>query len=387
MLTFTLKRLILAITVLFLGFMIIPDGVLAESTIIDDFDGYSDGTTLTSQGGWLGVSEWSSCYVENDYSFSTPNSAHASNGQCANKLPDILPTSGTLQFWFYFASSTDLGYTWRIGTTEAQNFFNIDSSKYLYLNNGVFLVENEQIPVGEWHNVVIEYDFVAGTERGRYDFGEWATTTPPASGDDLVFQMSGFDKFYFDSFLFGTTTSFTSCDYLPVDTCIATEGCYFNFVANSCFPVNPVYECGTGWFLGFCDTELACEDHGGYWYNNNCWETASATTTSFTGYYADHSDFATPTAFITFLSGFTSPFLENIENWLDSFFQFFDKSNAIFYGEKLGGAIPVARGYLGIFNSFFGDFPISEIFIFFIVALIIFVVYKQIRNLINLIKP
>jgi hypothetical protein len=382
--TFITKRLILAITVLVVGAFGLVAG--ASATTVENFDTYNTGQHLGGQGSWLDYGAWDSCFVVNDRSFSGQNSVNIDGGgQCANYLNNFLPASSTVQFWFYFTTSTDIGYTWRLGTTEAHNFVIIDSH-HIYLTGGVYLTL-DPITTGVWHNVIFSYDQNTDALSGSYDYGAWSTSTFPYDENELVWQMGAFQGVYFDSLSFGTTTDFTSCDYLPVDTCIATSGCYYNFVANSCFPVNPVYECGTGWFLGFCDTAQSCTDHAGYWYNENCWSTPSATTTSWSSYYADHSDFATPTAFITFLSGFTSPFLENIENWLNSFLQFFDKSNAIFYGEKLGGAIPVARSYLGIFNSFFGDFPISEIFLFFITAMVVFVVYKQIRNLINLIKP
>jgi hypothetical protein len=108
--------------------------------------------------------------------------------------------------------------------------------------------------------------------------------------------------------------------------------------------------------------------------------------TNWDDYYAEYGDYATATAWITNVASTTSLFLGQMGGFLSVFENNFDLMEAFERGKNFGGAIPLARGYLTIFNDFLGGLPIGEFFIFLIIFMLAVGVFRIMRNLFQMIK-
>ncbi|HUV72654.1 MAG TPA: hypothetical protein VMW25_06635 [Clostridia bacterium] len=382
--TYFLKRLILSITVLVFGTFCFFNSVSAETVYYfnDGFDLYNVGM-LECQGGWLPFDYYNYGYTcpegnPDEFSWLVNNERSYIGGKSIKANPntelsywnqnyiDITTTTkGVLEFYFYAeAKPSSFGFDLLQGNCcgiiyhiTDDNSFDYRSSGDTYTIYGAFT----DYELFRWNKGSFEFDLELHRARiGLNDvFSEWASTT---SNQLYINRLLVFFDYVSTYDFFVDNITMTSETLLP-------------------------QVCSFGSYCTLCETQETCESHDCWWSNDLCWSIEPATTTSWPDYYAEHSEFTTTTPFVSYLSNFTAPFLENIETWLLSFAGFFSQVNAVHYGEQLGGAIPTARSYLGIFNSFFGDFPVSEIFIFFLTALVVFVVYRQIRNLINLVKP
>jgi len=183
----------------------------------------------------------------------------------------------------------------------------------------------------------------------------------------------------------------TECDSEHLFNCHTLTSCndaggFWDIVAQVCFDFEDLVSCGSGINLQYCDNETDCENNGGYWYNDFCYE-AQMDILDFLDYYNAHSDFDTPTPFISSLAGFVSPFLKSAGNFLETFKNNFDITQATEKGYLLGSAVSSARGYLDIINDFFGGLPIAEMLILFIIVIILIVVIRIVIKIIHIIKP
>jgi hypothetical protein len=140
-------------------------------------------------------------------------------------------------------------------------------------------------------------------------------------------------------------------------------------------------ECGPDLKLQFCLTEGECITAGGYWYGDFCWVSPLMGLTSWSDYYDEYGGYETPSDWINNLATSVESFLGKVGGLIFSFTENFDVAEAMAQGEKLGSAIPKARAYLGIFNSFFGDFPVGEIFLFVLVLMLAVGIFRLFRNL------
>jgi len=146
--------------------------------------------------------------------------------------------------------------------------------------------------------------------------------------------------------------------------------------------------CNFGEYCRFCLTQEECESKiGCSWVNDYCWWGEETPVLDWDNYYSQHSDFTTSTAFITHLTGFVTPIFKTISAWVNSFTDIFDIDKAGDRGTEFGEAIPKARGYLDIIDDFFGGFPISEIFLFFLMITIVIIVLKIILVILNIVIP
>ena len=104
-------------------------------------------------------------------------------------------------------------------------------------------------------------------------------------------------------------------------------------------------------------------------------------------WYSQNSSYATPTALFTAFSHSIAPVIASIGNYIYNFSSRFTTANAQETGERLGGSIVLARSYLTNLNSFFNDLPVGQFLLFYIIALVLIIIFRVIKSLINLIKP
>jgi hypothetical protein len=109
---------------------------------------------------------------------------------------------------------------------------------------------------------------------------------------------------------------------------------------------------------------------------------------SWPSYYASHTDakFPTSTAIFTTITGVFSDIVQKITSFVNDFRTIFDSESAFAKGAELGSAVPTARGYLKPINDFFGSLPVSEIFIFCILTLLVVNVYRLVKTILQLIR-
>lgn len=110
--------------------------------------------------------------------------------------------------------------------------------------------------------------------------------------------------------------------------------------------------------------------------------------TRWENYYTAHTDpkFPTSTAIFTGLSEKLDTITQNLSSFINNFRSLFDNTKAFNQGKEYGEVVPMARGYLASINSFFGDLPVSEMFIFFILTAIVVVLYRIIARILHLIR-
>ena len=104
-------------------------------------------------------------------------------------------------------------------------------------------------------------------------------------------------------------------------------------------------------------------------------------------YYLDFSSYDTPTALYSNLKNAIQPIFTIIGSNLTFFSSQFDQDTAKETGEKTGQGILIIRTYSSNLNTFFNDLPVSEFLLFYLLLLIVVIVFRIIKNLINVIKP
>lgn len=94
-------------------------------------------------------------------------------------------------------------------------------------------------------------------------------------------------------------------------------------------------------------------------------------------FYSAHTEkWATSTELFASLAGKAAPILSWVGNFTADFKNLFNNASSSAMGTQLGQAVPTARGYLTIINSWFGYLPVSEIFIFYLLSALILIVLK-----------
>ena len=101
--------------------------------------------------------------------------------------------------------------------------------------------------------------------------------------------------------------------------------------------------------------------------------------------YTEYSNYATPTAMFSTLTGAIEPIITTLGDNLTFFTSQFSQSKAKQTGESIGQAILIVRAYANNLNSFFNDLPIAQVLFFYILLLIVVVVFRIIRQAISLI--
>jgi hypothetical protein len=105
-------------------------------------------------------------------------------------------------------------------------------------------------------------------------------------------------------------------------------------------------------------------------------------------YYSDHSDpkFATSTEIFTNIAGTFGGLVARLTSFFSDTKNLFNAQDAYAQGVSLGSKIPIARGYVKPINDFFGSMPISELFIFSFLILLIIGIYRLIKTVIMFIR-
>jgi hypothetical protein len=176
-----------------------------------------------------------------------------------------------------------------------------------------------------------------------------------------------------------TPDPYSDCAFCGTEETCNAQGDHCYWWAGSCKYGSKT--CGADLNLQFCLTDGECTTAGGYWYGDFCWVSPLMGLTSWSDYYDTYGDYETPSDWINDLATSVESFFGKVGGLIFSFSENFDVAEAMEQGEKLGSAIPKARAYLEIFNSFFGDFPIGEIFLFVLILMLCVGVFRLFRNL------
>jgi hypothetical protein len=104
-------------------------------------------------------------------------------------------------------------------------------------------------------------------------------------------------------------------------------------------------------------------------------------------YYVSHSNYSTSTALFNELSNSIGALIQSIGNSLSSFAGKFTLTDAQKTATMLAGSVSTIRTYGNNLNSFFGSLPVSEILFLYLIIFIAVIVFRLIKNLVNLIKP
>lgn len=98
------------------------------------------------------------------------------------------------------------------------------------------------------------------------------------------------------------------------------------------------------------------------------------------------STFSTSTGLYTQLTGTFAPVILSIVSNLQQFSSKFTQTNASSTGNQIGQSVLLVRSYLSNINSFFSNFPVSQFLLLYLIALIVVIVLRLIKGLINLFK-
>lgn len=110
--------------------------------------------------------------------------------------------------------------------------------------------------------------------------------------------------------------------------------------------------------------------------------------TKWTTYYSQHTDskFATSTAIFNTIAEVFDNLFAKVSTYLMDFKTIFNNSKAASTGAQFGEKIPQARGYLKPITDFLSNSPMSELFSFVILFLIIGVIYRITKTILFLIR-
>ena len=100
-------------------------------------------------------------------------------------------------------------------------------------------------------------------------------------------------------------------------------------------------------------------------------------------WYASNTDYATPTAFFSSISGMLSPLFSKIGEFGSRIYGFFNQDEAFSRGKNIGEILPTFKLYIAQFSFLFGGFPIIEIFILAMVVMVGFFLFKLVFRLIR----
>jgi len=387
------------VLLLVLGFLMFSD-VLAVSVFTDDFETYTTGTDLGSQVNWY-------CNYSPDFQpIISENRAYSGIKSVENKyvnnavrsfcerIGDLTPT-GNQQVWFYISSGIT-GDIHFIPHSFIQLKFDEANNLIKYLDeNTVWITLTTFNEWNEWVVFSVEWKLVGDHTEFRYsynngNFTEWLNPEILLNVNKVKIEWNTKAQtglFYFDTIeATPENCSFQTCNFCYTEYSCFLSGCIWNSETETC-ESKPYGTCGIENYLRFCETQLECEALGGYWVADFCWEIEPPEITNWDIYYSEHSDFDTPTNLTTSLVNLTQPIMETAGGWLVSMENIFDTAEATQKGEQFGEAIPVARGYVSTINDFFGGFPISEAFIFFLIITLAIGVFRIVRNIILLVKP
>jgi len=104
-------------------------------------------------------------------------------------------------------------------------------------------------------------------------------------------------------------------------------------------------------------------------------------------YYSQHSNYSTSTGLFNNLTNSVGALIENVGNSLSAFAGKFSLSDAQQTATMVASSISTIRTYSNNLNSFFGSLPVSQILFLYLILFVAVIVFRLIKNLVNLIKP
>jgi hypothetical protein len=104
-------------------------------------------------------------------------------------------------------------------------------------------------------------------------------------------------------------------------------------------------------------------------------------------YYLQHSNYSTSTGLFNNLTNSVGALLQSVGNSLSAFAGKFSLSDAQQTATMVAGSISTIRTYSNNLNSFFGSLPVSQILFLYLILFVAVIVFRLIKNLVNLIKP
>jgi hypothetical protein len=172
---------------------------------------------------------------------------------------------------------------------------------------------------------------------------------------------------------------------LTQENCEAITNCYWDSDLSFCKFGTGV--CNEGLELVFCKNQSDCENAGGNWYSDFCFLYPKPSYfIDFNDYYAEYGDYASPSAFVLSIASPTNDLFSGLGGFVESFNTTFDLQAAYTRGKAYGSAIPLARSYLSALDSFAGNLPIGEFFVFALVFMLAVGVFRALKGLFQLVK-
>lgn len=378
----------------FLGILIISIiGIFAISYFVfgqalfdwyEGFEDYSIGNIIQSGSQWVeSNSSLPEFLVENNYSSLGEKgmiSPLGWNEVNRDFSPSIYgSTSGFVEFDFYvFDPQIDSGNTFRIflqsGAGQSEESFTISpfysSTSYKASvitrlgNNDLGFIEN-----GKWYTIFWQYDDLRRC-RQKLENNEW---TEWLEGCDYPVPIKNIGL---------EPDSGVNCYGGTNDNCVRV---IIDNIKNMLYS-EP--NCGSGYLCHFCLNETDCLNRDCYWQEEGgCLSNSPAfendTTTNFDVFCNQYNYlFGTCSEMVRNWATSVRPFFQITSSFLISFSEDFNNTTGVDLGLRMGQAIPMLRGYLTFFNLLFNDFPVSEIFIFYLFILVVWGVLK----IISLIK-
>lgn len=361
-------------------FLLVPVFLYAWQNIyiIENFDNYNLGNFYNQSEDWtLIYHSVPTAQIVNNYSYSNPYSLVYDLRSSLRYNLDTTTTADIIYSYYYFASSSysaDLYFQVYDHSLDANFYHRLNFTNYNYLALGHFAYGVSNVyPVAttskwlqEWIKVEIDYRFLEEKVRYRLDEQEW-TQFYPTRSVSVNPDISSFSFYNSNNYQVGHLHNYF-LDNFRVSYSV------------------PEYEeqCEAGNCL-MCETEELCLNAGCFWYSSQlggyCLYSEPEIEESWSSFYNENSKFSTPTAFISFLASSSEPFIILMSSWISGFADRFNLSEAEAKGSQLGEAIPKARGYLDFINSIFGNIPISEIFIIYVIVLLGVVIFRIIRQI------
>jgi hypothetical protein len=351
-------------------FLIFPIFNASASIFDDNFDSYNLGN-INNQDNWISLND--NCYVSHaQYQSGTKSLSVLGNDFYCLKTSETSSGSGTTSFYFWlgdYASygSGNLAYVLR--DTNGDNRivitfqYNPTPDKYeVYL--GTYLY-NSDVSNENWNFMQVYYDVSTHKWTAKLNNDDISPEQDWISGigtNIKSIQISGITPesiSYIDTF--GDEIVPIGCILYIDETICEQSGCYWCEIDDN-------YSCDYAPFGDSCK-------------NPN---EGDITFTSFIDYYNEHADlenFPTPSSLITSLSAFIETIIDGVSGFLVNFQYNFDLAKAQSNGEEIGQIIPTARGYLIPINDFFGGFPLTDLFIFCILILVVVILFRGITRI------
>jgi hypothetical protein len=105
-------------------------------------------------------------------------------------------------------------------------------------------------------------------------------------------------------------------------------------------------------------------------------------------YHTDYCAYGTSTTpLFNTLTGAVSGMITSIGDNLATFAGRFSNTDAKDTGEQLASSVLTMRAYVAGLNSFFGELPVGEILVLYLIIFVLVILFRVIKGLINLIKP